>query len=153
VCSRARSVAFVAVLLAPSLGVPAVARADGGTEPAAEHFRHGVALYKDGDYAGALVEFRRAQDISPNYRVLYDIGQSLYQLQRYAEALEDDLTNGREKVAARTREGLAYEKAFSEASTLLLNHLKAKPEARDLLQELVTVMHGQQPVKSESRTP
>jgi eukaryotic-like serine/threonine-protein kinase len=76
------------------------------------------------------------------------------QLSRYAEALEDDLTNGREKVAARTREGLAYEKAFSEASTLLLNHLKSKPEARDLLQELVTVMHGQQPQhKSESRTP
>jgi eukaryotic-like serine/threonine-protein kinase len=75
------------------------------------------------------------------------------QLARYAEALEDDLTSGREKVAARTREGLAYEKSFSEVSTLLLNHLKSKPEARDLLQELVAAMHGQSYVKSESRTP
>jgi serine/threonine-protein kinase len=75
------------------------------------------------------------------------------QLSRYAEALEDDLTSGREKVAARTREGLAYEKAFSEVSTLLLNHLKAKPEARDLLQELMAAMHGQTYQKSESRTP
>jgi serine/threonine-protein kinase len=75
------------------------------------------------------------------------------QLSRYAEALEDDLASGREKVAARTREGLAYEKAFSEVSTLLLNHLKAKPEARDLLQELMSAMHGQSYVKSESRTP
>ena len=58
-----------------------------GANSAADHFRHGVALYKDGDYQGALVEFRRAQELSPNYRVLYDIGQSLYQLQRYAEAL------------------------------------------------------------------
>jgi len=65
------------------------------------------------------------------------------QLSRYAEALEEDLAQGREKVAARTREGLAFEKAFSEVSTLLLNHLKGKPEVRDLLQELMENMHGQ----------
>src|SRR5208283_2291024 len=64
------------------------------------------------------------------------------QLARYAEALEEDLATGREKVAARTREGVAFEKAFSEVSLLLLNHLKAKPEARDLLQDLMTAMHG-----------
>ncbi len=77
------------------------------------------------------------------------------QLARYAEALEEDLASGREKVAARTREGLTYEKAFSDVSTLLLNHLKARPEARDLLQELVAAMHGQSSgsPKSESRTP
>jgi serine/threonine-protein kinase len=77
------------------------------------------------------------------------------QLARYAEALEEDLASGREKVAARTREGIAYEKSFSEVSTLLLNHLKAKPEARDLLQELMATMHGQSynGPKSDSRTP
>jgi hypothetical protein len=66
-------------------------------DSAASHFRHGVALYKEGDYEGALVEFRRAQELTPNYRVLYDIGQSLYQLQRYAGALsafEDYLAQG-----------------------------------------------------------
>ncbi|WP_394822848.1 protein kinase domain-containing protein [Pendulispora albinea] len=66
------------------------------------------------------------------------------QLSRYAEALEEDLAQGREKVAARTREGIGFEKAFSEVSTLLLNHLKGKPEVRDLLQELMENMHGQQ---------
>jgi hypothetical protein len=77
------------------------------------------------------------------------------QLARYAEALEEDLSTGREKVAARTREGLAYEKAFSDVSSLLLNHLKGKPEARDLLQELVSAMHAQTYNRSqpESRTP
>jgi eukaryotic-like serine/threonine-protein kinase len=64
------------------------------------------------------------------------------QLSRYAEALEDDLAQGREKVAARTREGLAFEKSFSDVSTLLLNHLKGKAEVRDLLQELMANMHG-----------
>jgi serine/threonine-protein kinase len=64
------------------------------------------------------------------------------QLSRYAEALEEDLAQGREKVAVRTREGLAFEKGFSEVSTALLGHLKAKPEARDLLQELMENMHA-----------
>ena len=39
---------------------------------------------------------------------------------------------------------------------LLLNHLKAKPEARDLLQELIAAMHGQSyntPVRNDSRGP
>jgi serine/threonine-protein kinase len=78
------------------------------------------------------------------------------QLSRYAEALEEDLSSGREKVAERTREGIAYEKSFSEVSTLLLNHLKGKPEARDLLQELTAAMHGQShntPVRNDSRGP
>jgi serine/threonine-protein kinase len=65
------------------------------------------------------------------------------QLARYAEALEEDLAQGREKVAARTREGIAFEKAFTELSAMLLSHLKSKPEVRDLLQELMANMHGQ----------
>jgi serine/threonine-protein kinase len=72
------------------------------------------------------------------------------QLSRYAEALEEDLAQGREKVAGRTREGLTFEKSFSEVSTLLLTHLKAKPEARDLLQELMEAMHGGGPQQSRS---
>jgi serine/threonine-protein kinase len=62
------------------------------------------------------------------------------QLSRYAEALEEDLASGREKVAARTREGLAFEKAFTEVTSTLINHLKGKPECRDLLLELSSSM-------------
>jgi serine/threonine-protein kinase len=74
---------------------------------------------------------------------------------RYAEALEEDLAIGREKVAARTREGLTFEKAFSEVSQMLLAHLKTKPEARDLLQDLMVAIHGQAGGSSrvESRQP
>ena len=94
---------LVAVLVVASLLGSARPSLAIGTDPsapvddAASHFRHGVSLYKDADYEGALVEFRRAQDVSPNFRVLYNIGQCLYQLQRYAEALhafEDYLTQG-----------------------------------------------------------
>jgi serine/threonine-protein kinase len=59
------------------------------------------------------------------------------QLARYAEALEEDLAAGRERVAARTREGITYEKAFSDVSGLLVAHLKSKPECRDLMNELL----------------
>jgi serine/threonine-protein kinase len=82
------------------------------------------------------------------------------QLARYAEALEEDLAAGREKVASRTREGLNFEKAFSEVTSVLLNHLKQKPEARDLLQELMTNIHAGSPAAKniggsgpESRLP
>jgi serine/threonine-protein kinase len=62
------------------------------------------------------------------------------QLSRYAEALEEDLGSGREKVAARTREGLTFEKQFTEVTNTLIGHLKSKPECRDLLIELSSSM-------------
>ncbi|HET9957826.1 MAG TPA: protein kinase [Polyangiaceae bacterium] len=59
------------------------------------------------------------------------------QLSRYAEALEEDLAAGREKVAARTREGLKFEKAFQDASHVLIAQLRGKPECRELMNELM----------------
>jgi eukaryotic-like serine/threonine-protein kinase len=61
------------------------------------------------------------------------------QLSRYAEALEEDLTRGRNQVGERTREGLKYEKAFHEASGKLLRDLRDKPECRDLVNEILEV--------------
>ncbi len=65
------------------------------------------------------------------------------QLSRYAEALEEDLASGRERVAARVREGLAFEKAYAEVTATLLAHLKGKPECRDLYQELLNSQQQQ----------
>lgn len=59
------------------------------------------------------------------------------QLGRYAEALEEDLASGRERIAARAREGLAFEKAYGDVTTTLMGHLKGKAECRDLYQELL----------------
>jgi serine/threonine-protein kinase len=72
------------------------------------------------------------------------------QLARYAEALEEDLAQGREKVAVRTREGLGFEKGFSEVSNLLLNHLRGKPECRDLVTELMNANQPNGPTPSAS---
>ncbi|MBK8995612.1 MAG: protein kinase [Myxococcales bacterium] len=58
------------------------------------------------------------------------------QLARYAEALEEDLASGREKVAGRTREGIRMEQTFTDSSHLLTEALKDRPECRDLMAQL-----------------
>jgi len=127
------------------------------------------AAFERAGAAVALVEARREQLAEREQKASVkdahardlrrQIEELRAQLSRYAEALEEDLAQGREKVAVRTREGLSFEKAFSEVSTVMLGHLKAKPEARDLLQELMENMHAPAIVNkgssggSESRGP
>lgn len=60
------------------------------------------------------------------------------QLARYAGALEEDLASGREKVAAKAREGLEYEERFEQVTRVVVTHLKGKPECRELLNEFIT---------------
>jgi tetratricopeptide (TPR) repeat protein len=68
--------------------VPVTARAaDNASRDASKHFQRGVDLYNDGDFRGALVEFKKAYNIWPRANVLYDIGQTEYQLMDYASAL------------------------------------------------------------------
>lgn len=61
------------------------ARAD--TDDARNHFTRAVELFKEGDFRAALIEFQRAYDASPNYKVLYNLGQTNLELQDYAGAL------------------------------------------------------------------
>src|SRR5262245_36530323 len=72
----------------PGLGrAQAPAQDSSPVADARKHFKRGVALYRESDYRGALVEFKRAYEIAPNATVLYNIGQTYYQLQNYASAL------------------------------------------------------------------
>ena len=59
------------------------------------------------------------------------------QLLRYSEALESDLAAGRDRIATRVREALSYEQQFVESSTLLLEHLRGRPECRELLEDII----------------
>ena len=59
------------------------------------------------------------------------------QLARYADAMEEDLSQGRERVAQRTREGVTYERSFTEATDIIVRHLRGRPECRDLLDEFL----------------
>ena len=66
---------------------PAAVHADNAGRDAAKHFQRGVDLYNDGDFRGALVEFKKAYSTWPRANVLYDIGQTEFQLLDYASAL------------------------------------------------------------------
>jgi hypothetical protein len=63
-------------------------RGDNPSREAGKHFQRGVDLYNDGDFRGALVEFKKAYAVWPRANVLYDIGQTEFQLLDYAEALK-----------------------------------------------------------------
>jgi serine/threonine-protein kinase len=80
------------------------------------------------------------------------IEQLRSQLARYAEALEEDLAAGREKVAKRARDGLAYEEAFKETSNFIVRHLRGKPECRELLDEFVS-SGGQNTARNSDSRP
>jgi hypothetical protein len=76
------------------------------------HFKRGIDLYKDGDFAAALIEFRRAYEIEPKYQALYNIGETYFQLNDYANALrtlEKYLKDGGAVVPAARREEVQKE--------------------------------------------
>lgn len=81
-----KTVASILALLS-CLAFGSAAFADNVGRDAGKHFQRGVDLYNEGDFRGALVEFKRAYGLLPRANVLYDIGETEYQLQEYATAL------------------------------------------------------------------
>jgi hypothetical protein len=59
---------------------------DADSAKAAVRFQLAVELYREGGYEGALAEFRKAYQISPSYRVLYNIAQTQYALHDFVGA-------------------------------------------------------------------
>jgi tetratricopeptide (TPR) repeat protein len=82
----ALALGFCGVLLFSSDAIAEPSNA--GVGEADRHFQEGVALYTEGDYRGALVEFTRAYTLAPNGVVLFNVGETQYQLRDYAAALE-----------------------------------------------------------------
>ena len=85
-----RIVALAGVLALTAPALPAFAQnapTRAQQQEAATRFKKGLELFKDGDYQAALIEFRRANELAPNFNVLYNIGQVYFQLQDYPNAL------------------------------------------------------------------
>lgn len=109
----------------PALAVPPGVEAD-------ERFRRGVQLVKENNYAAALVEFQRAYQIDPKYQVLYNIGESYYQLQDYANALrtfQRYLAEGGSRIAAKRRKEVEAEMVTLSARVAMLTILTSEPGA------------------------
>ncbi len=112
----------------PSVPAAPAATAAGPSEEnlkvAGERYQRGLASYAEGEYVLALVEFERAYQLAPNYRVLYNIGQVRIQLGRYAkarEALEEYLKQGGEEVAADRKKGVQTDLEMLGERTATLN--------------------------------
>ena len=91
---------------------------------------------------------RTKEDIAAERRK--QIEELRAQLKRYSEALENDLQSGRDRIASRVREALEYEKAFGDASNMLVDHLRDKPECQELLEEIDKVRAGYRPDEKPS---
>ncbi len=81
-----------------------------GVEEGRTRFTRGIDLYKEGNFHAALAEFRAAYAAAPSYRIHYNLGQTLYQLQDYAgavRAFEQYLREGGDKVEADRKKEVA----------------------------------------------
>jgi hypothetical protein len=56
-------------------------------DEASARFKRGLQLFGEDNYAAALVEFRKAYELTHNYKVLYNIGQVCFQIHDYVCAL------------------------------------------------------------------
>jgi tetratricopeptide (TPR) repeat protein len=84
-----------------SLGTAVTAVAQSGIQEREQEagtlFERGVALYGEGSLDAALVQFERAYELIPNYRVLYNLAVSLYE--RYLEQGGDEIPEARRSEA------------------------------------------------------
>lgn len=100
---------------------------------ASEHFRRGVELYQEEAYRAALVEFEHAYRLSPDYRLLYNIGGAKVEVQDYlgaAQSYEAYLSEGGSSVAperrAQVEEALASLRGRVGRIALTVNRAGAK---------------------------
>ena len=78
-------------------------QADDAVAKGRDHFKRGVEFYHEGNFRAALIEFRRANEVAPNYRIQFNLGQTYFELQNYAGALrafETYLKEGGKEVSA-----------------------------------------------------
>jgi tetratricopeptide (TPR) repeat protein len=92
--------------LALSFVSPAQAQDDEAQEAASEHFARGVELYEEGSLGAAVVEFERAYEIAPDYRLLYNLSQVQAERREYVLAsklLERYLLDGGDDIPPERR--------------------------------------------------
>jgi hypothetical protein len=96
----------------PPAAPPAAAPSTPAMEEARTRYERGQELYDDGAYEQALIEFERAYELAPAYRILFNIGQVAVLLNDYPkaiEALEGYLCGGKGKIPAKRGEAVDRE--------------------------------------------
>jgi hypothetical protein len=80
---RNRGVPLFFVLALSASSAVAAPGAPASRDEARTHFKRGTQFFDERDFAAALVEFRRANELAPNFRILFNIGQTCAELQDY----------------------------------------------------------------------
>lgn len=99
--SRAVASALAIMLATPFAAAQSAPAGAASSSEARTHFERGVTFYNEADYAAALVEFKRAYALAPTWQVLFNVGQSDFQLRDYAGALvtlQQFLDEGKDRV-------------------------------------------------------
>src|SRR5690349_11541014 len=73
----------------PGVAGPVPPANPANSDEAQMRFKRGLELYDEQDFQNALIEFRRAYELQPTYKILYNLGQVCYQLTEYACALRN----------------------------------------------------------------
>jgi hypothetical protein len=132
---------FAAALTVAAPSLPAFAQntPTKAQQEAATRFKKGLELFKDGDYQTALIEFRRANDLAPNFNVLYNIGQVSYQLQDYAgalNALEHYLSEGGSVIPAARRADVLRDIEKLRARVATIEIVSTVPDAEVTMDDI-----------------
>lgn len=75
-------------------------------QDARARFKRGVQLYNEGSFEAALAEFNKAYQITPNYRILYNIAQTQFDLHDYvgsSKSLEQYMKEGSREISEERR--------------------------------------------------
>jgi len=98
----------------PAGGQPSGGQADPRLEEARQRYERGLQLFNEANYEAARVEFERAYQLAPSYKILYNIGLSYEQLGDYVQAqttLQRYLEQGGKDISEERRSEVAKELA------------------------------------------
>ena len=115
------------------LGTVQTAAADDARTTAGAHYARGVDLAKDGKYEGALQEFNAAYVISPQFSVLYNIGQAQMALGHPTQAIEvlgKYLSEGRDRIPEARQHKVQAQMASLSSQLATLSMTTDRPGAR-----------------------
>jgi hypothetical protein len=111
---------------------------DPKVQEARERFRRGISFYEEADYRLALIEFERAYELVPNYRVLFNIGQVAISLGQFARArivLERYLAEGGANIDDTRRESVGRDLEMLGRRTATIELKDVGPDAEIVIDD------------------
>lgn len=139
-------------LAAPPAGSPPASSGDaaGGDSKMSEaraRYERGLQLYDEGDYDGARVEFEKAYELAPSYRILYNVGLVRRQQADYVGALrnfENYLDEGGTQIVELRRNEVARDIAALKKRIATITVTTNTPGAQIFVDD---VLQGTAPLK------